>query len=270
MINLNSSPVLTTCFFLICGQAWYMVRPWLGQPTREVVRFVQTEPSEQLPEQPRSSDGADTQKFWLLHPWDTCRKREPTWNQLKGPTWETMFCKSLNEALILACSISAYSCEDWSGLDWCRQVRQVVRTAGVPPRPSTRHLSPCKLPPGVQFVFCQFCCVGCTAFAAFCRRRRLFCDFFAVYRYITITYIHPYPSHPRHTLVKESRVGVWWDISRRLRFWHSEVDAEAWHGHAWPVNWTTIRFWMLNLSVFLIDPLESVEARSRHTGKLCN
>lgn len=46
------------------GQAWYMVRPWLGQPTREVVRFVQ---SEQLPEQPTKSDGADTQKFWLLH-----------------------------------------------------------------------------------------------------------------------------------------------------------------------------------------------------------
>eukprot|EP00438_Fugacium_kawagutii_P016721 Skav227665 [mRNA] locus=scaffold58:627952:630114:- [translate_table: standard] len=48
----------------VATKAWYMVRPWLGQPTREVVRFVQ---SEQLPEQPTKSDGADTQKFWLLH-----------------------------------------------------------------------------------------------------------------------------------------------------------------------------------------------------------
>ena len=38
------------------GQAWYMVRPWLGQPTREVVQFVQSE----LPEQPTvTSDGTD-------------------------------------------------------------------------------------------------------------------------------------------------------------------------------------------------------------------
>ena len=40
----------------LCGQAWYMVRPWLGQPTREVVQFVQSE----LPEQPTvTSDGTD-------------------------------------------------------------------------------------------------------------------------------------------------------------------------------------------------------------------
>lgn len=51
----------------VAKKAWYMVRPWLGQPTREVVRFVQTEPSEQLPEQPKSDGADDTQKFWLLH-----------------------------------------------------------------------------------------------------------------------------------------------------------------------------------------------------------
>mgnify|MGYP002803441219 FL=1 len=40
----------------VAKKAWYMVRPWLGQPTREVVQFVQSE----LPEQPTvTSDGTD-------------------------------------------------------------------------------------------------------------------------------------------------------------------------------------------------------------------
>ncbi|CAK9076144.1 CRAL-TRIO domain-containing protein, partial [Durusdinium trenchii] len=30
----------------VATKAWYMVRPWLGQPTREVVRFVQSEQPE--------------------------------------------------------------------------------------------------------------------------------------------------------------------------------------------------------------------------------
>ena len=124
--------------------------------------------------------------------------------------------------------------EDWSGLDWDKLSELQAFHQGWA---ITRHLSPCKLP----------ACNSCFAIFAVSVVQRLpksqtpttVLPFFAVYRY-DITYIHPYPSHPRHTLVKESRVGVWWDISR-LRFWHSEVDARARHGHAWPVNWTTSR-----------------------------